>query len=86
VSKKKSSLSYYTIGVRFLDGLHVARVYTYRVQRRVVTNSQVHLGQELVADTPYGSAVVVVVRIDAVPQDSNPRVLYKYITRKVAPL
>lgn len=72
--------TYYTIGVRFLSG-DVGRVFTYRVR----TGKAVHLGQELVADTPRGPALVVVVRIDKTRQDTGPYE-YKYITRKVATL
>lgn len=78
---KKKAATYYTIGVRFLDGPRVNMVYTYRVRR----GNKVHLGQELIADTPRGSTVVVCVRIDITPQDTE-EYDYKYITRKVAPL
>lgn len=73
---------YYTIGVRFLYGPNFGKMYTYRVCNR----NKVTLGQELVADTPSGSAVVVAVRIDTKRQDTNVAIEYKYITHKVAPL
>lgn len=65
-----------TIGVRFLDS--PTRIYSYFVRdKRKIT-----LGQELVADTPYGTKVVVAVRIDTTP---NPDAT-KHIERKVSKL
>lgn len=82
-TKKKNPVkAYYTVGVRFLYGQNVAKMYTYRIAMA----KKAHLGQELVADTAYGSSIVVVVRIDPKPQDIDPSISYKYLTRKVAPL
>lgn len=80
-AKKKSKPSYYTIGVRFLQG-NVSPVYTYRVK----IHKTVTLGQELIAHTPRDTSVCVVVRIDRVRQDTNPMITYKYIEHRVAPL
>jgi hypothetical protein len=80
--KKKSAKAYYTVGVRFLYGSNAAKMYTYLIHKE----KQVHLGQELIADTHRGSSIVVVVRIDPKPQDTTPNIEYKYLTRKVAPL
>lgn len=80
MKKKPKGKSYNTVGVRFLDGLNVAKVYTYRVRK------QVTLGQELVADTARGPVLVAVVRLDKVPQDNDPTIVYRDITRKVVPL
>jgi len=72
---------YNTIGVRFLRGDTLHKVYTYRVRK----GAKVHLGQELVARTDRGDTVVVVVEIHKTPQDTGPY-NYKFIDQKVAPL
>lgn len=65
-----------TIGVRFINSPR--DIYSYKVRDlRKIT-----LGQELVADTPHGTSVVVVVRIDETPSVHAT----KYLERKVAPL
>lgn len=79
---KAKRKTYSTIGVRFLSGASIAKVYTYRVRK----GAKLHLGQELVADTPYGTAVVAVVQIHQSPQDRVEGINYKFISRKVAPL
>ena len=81
-AEKKTAKTYYTVGVRFLYTKTMPVVYTYKVAARV----NVHLGQELVADTPHGSSIVVVVRIDKARQDIEPGIAYKFLTRKVAPI
>lgn len=80
--KKDPEKTYYTVGVRFLYTINRAVVYTYKVANRV----KLYLGQELVADTPHGSSIVVVVRIDKKPRDTELGITYKFIERKVAPL
>ncbi len=72
---------YNTIGVRFLRGDTLHKVYTYKVRK----GAKVHLGQELVARTDRGDTVVVVVEIHKTPQDTGPY-NYKFIDQKVAPL
>jgi hypothetical protein len=72
---------YNTIGVRFLRGDTVHKVYTYKVRK----GAKVHLGQELVARTDRGDTVVVVVEIHKTPQDTE-GYTYKFIDQKVAPL
>jgi hypothetical protein len=72
---------YNTIGVRFLRGETLHKVYTYKVRK----GAKVHLGQELVARTDRGDTVVVVVEIHKTPQDNGPY-NYKFIDQKVAPL
>lgn len=74
---KRNNKPHSTVGVRFLSG-DIAKVYTYKIR----TGKAVHLGQELVADTPRGPALVAVVRIDKTPQDSGPYD-YKFLERKV---
>jgi hypothetical protein len=72
---------YNTIGVRFIYGHNLEKVYTYRIRK----GAKVHLGQELVAPTPDGSRVVVAVRIDKKPTDDGPYA-YKFIEQKVGEL
>jgi hypothetical protein len=65
-----------TIGVRFLNSPR--DIYSYKVKDlRKIT-----LGQELVAYTPHGTSVVVVVRIDKTPNYAAT----KCIEHKVASL
>jgi hypothetical protein len=73
---------YNTIGVRFLRGETLHKVYTYKIRK----GAKVHLGQELVAKTDRGDTVVVVVEIHKTPQDTLPGVVYKFIEQKVVPL
>lgn len=80
--KKVVKKDYNTIGVRFLRGDTLHKVYTYKVRK----GAKVHLGQELVARTDRGDTVVVVVEIHKTPQDTNPAIFYKFIDQKVAPL
>lgn len=72
---------YNTIGVRFLRGDTLHKVYTYKVRK----GAKVHLGMELVARTDRGDTVVVVVEMHKTPQDNGPY-NYKFIDQKVAPL
>lgn len=79
---KAKKSSYYTIGVRFVDGHgSLTRVFTYRVRN----GRKVYHGDLLVADSPRGPAIVAVVRIDTTPQD-NEGFTYKFIEKKVAAL
>lgn len=72
-----------TIGVRFLQGENLHRVYTYEIGIK----KKVTLGQELIADTPRGPSVAVVVRLDATfNPDDFPEHALKNITKRVAPL
>lgn len=75
---KKRTKPLSTIGVRFPET--PVKVYTYQIPR----GSKVHLGQELVADTPRGPAVVFVVRIDKTPQKFE--FMLKTIDRKAVAL
>lgn len=56
------------------------KIYTYKVKR-----GRVKLGDELIADTPRGPAVVFVVRLDANAQPVE-GVELKTITRKAVPI
>lgn len=85
---QKAKKNYSTVGVRFLIPLAtlssngISKIYTYKVRK----GAKLHLGQELIADSPIGACIVAVVRIDKVPQDIDPMVTYKFIDRKAAPL
>ena len=79
--------SYNTVGVRFLRGSNLAKLYTYRVKK----GSKLHLGQEVVVPTDPDrqgydtNTIAVVVRIDAKPTDNGPY-NYKFIAGTVKPL
>lgn len=71
------------IGVRFINGANIGKVYTYKVACR----AKVFLGQPLVVENDYGTSVVVVVRIDGPADfDKNKTMHLKTITQKVAPI
>jgi hypothetical protein len=78
---KEPKKEYNTVGVRFLKGNNLHKVYTYRVRK----GANIHLGQELVAETDTGDTVVVVVELHKTPQDNGP-FIYKFLTKKVAAL
>lgn len=48
------------VGVRFLNGHNLAKVYTYKAQRA----AKLHLGQEVVVHNDNGTTVAVVVSLD----------------------
>lgn len=80
--KNVANAKYYTVGVRFLNG-SANGIYTYKIRK----GAKVHLGQELIADSPSGTVWgVAVVRIDKVPQDNVPGITYKFLTRKAVAL
>lgn len=80
-ARKPKAPNYFTIGVRFLKS--PSTIYTYKVRK----GAKVFLGQELIAPpNQHGIDVVVAVRIDKLPQDTDPSITYKFIERKVSPL
>lgn len=83
-TKKTKVEKFNTIGVRFPE--NPGKEYTYKVR----IGAKPYLGQELVADTPRGQAVVFVTRIDKTPQETLPENLFtptlKYIERKAVAL
>lgn len=92
-AKATPKLNFDTIGVRFLSGVDIVKIYTYKVRK----GSKVLLGQELIADTPRGPGVCAVVRIDSSPQApakyieqygsvSEAIEQLKFIERKAVPL
>ena len=85
VTKKVKEEKFNTIGVRFLESSTPYKVYTYKVR----AGKKVHLGQELIADTDRGPAVVVAVRIDKTPQPAGDGAVFvrlKYIEKKAVAL
>lgn len=73
---------YFTVGVRFLQGPNLNRIYTFKVRK----GAKIHLGQEVVAYSSHGASVCAVVRIDTVPQDTETCIDYKFLSHKVSPL
>lgn len=76
------SKTFATIGVRFIDGPNVYKVFTYQIKR----GTSIHVGQELIADTPNGPKLCICVRLD---DRYNPEEFpgeLKTITRRVVPL
>jgi hypothetical protein len=58
-ARKKAAAKFRTVGVRFLQGGNLAKIYTYKIKR----SAKVHLGQELVVTNDNGVSVVVVVQM-----------------------
>jgi len=75
--KTKNAKSYTTVGVRFLQGGSLHKVYTYKIRK----GAKVHLGQLLIGN----NALVAVVEIHSTPQDTE-CYDYKFITQKVTAL
>lgn len=85
---KAPKKDYNTIGVRFIYGTNLDKVYTYRIRK----GAKVHLGQELIVPSNVAGmnsgvkqSVACVVEIHKTPQDTLPYD-YKFVTGKVAPL
>lgn len=77
---------YTTIGVRFVYGVALDKIYTYKVL--LVHVPKLYLGKEIVAhhaDTGR-KRVACVVRVDDVPRDTDPDLKYVFITEHVTPL
>lgn len=75
---KKVSKGYTTVGVRYLNGGALHKVYTYKIRK----GAKVHLGQLLIGN----NSICAVVEIHPTPQDTVVGVDYKFITQKVAAL
>jgi hypothetical protein len=84
-AKVKAEAKLQTVGVRFLTGGNLAKVYTYKAKR----SAKLHLGQEVAARSDsdsYGLSVGVVVELNGpVPAGYSMESL-KELTLKVAPL
>lgn len=82
---KPPKKDYNTLGVRFLEGGNLERVYTYRVKK----GAKLHLGQEIVVPAQRGQRVsnfvAVVVELHKTPQDTGPH-SYKFVAGTVKPL
>lgn len=62
---RKAKRDFQWVGVRFIHGDHLERVYTYKARRGV----RLHLGQELVVRNHRGVSIVVVCTINEPPGD-----------------
>lgn len=87
VATKPVKKAYNTVGVRFLDGSNLAKVYTYRVAKK----ARLHLGQEVIVPTDKNGtgfispSIGVVVELHAKPQDDGPYD-YKFVRGTIKPL
>lgn len=82
---KPAKKDYTTVGIRYLEGSNLERVYTYRVKK----GAKLHLGQEVVVPAKRNERVnnfiAVVVEIHKVPQDTG-LFEYRYVLGTVKPL
>lgn len=82
---KPPKKDYNTVGVRYLEGGNLERVYTYRVKK----GAKLHLGQEVVVPAKRSERVnnfiAIVVEIHKMPQD-NGAFEYRYVIGTVKPL
>jgi hypothetical protein len=76
---------YNTVGVRFIHGHNLEKVYTYKVRK----GAKLHLGQMVVVEsnlpTGWTKSLAAVVRIDKKPTDTGP-FNYLFITETVKDL
>jgi hypothetical protein len=81
-TKKQPKKTYNTCAVRFVRGRNVAKVYTYKVPKKV----KLHLGEEVVVPSLYdgfeANSIAVVVELHKEPQD-NQGYDYKFITGRI---
>jgi hypothetical protein len=81
-TKKQPKKTYNTCAVRFVRGHNVAKVYTYKVPKKV----KLHLGEEVVVPSLYdgfeSNSIAVVVELHKEPQD-NQGYDYKFITGRI---
>ena len=81
-ARKKATSRMQTVGVRFLTGHNLAKMYTYKAKRA----AKLHLGQEVVVRNEHGTSVGAVVDFDVpIPSGWTLDSLVE-LTRKVAPL
>ena len=82
---KQPKKDYNTLGVRFLAGHNIQKVYTYRAPKKV----KFRLGEEVVVPTNPGdferNAVAVVVELHKTPQDTQ-GYDYKFVFGRVTPV
>lgn len=85
--KSPKPIAYKTVGVRFLDGRNLAKVYTYRAPKK----AKLHLGQEVVVPTDkeasgyITNSIGVVVELHSQQQDTQ-GYDYKFIVGTIRPL
>lgn len=83
---KPPKKDYNTVGVRFLRGHNLHKVYTYKVAKK----AKLRLGEELVVPSLVegyeANGIAVVVELHKTPQDTTFGINYKFVTGRVAPL
>lgn len=65
--KSKKLPPYKTVGVRFIYGHELEKIYTYRVRK----GAKVHLGMEVIVPTKFGKRIAVIVELHATKQDTG---------------
>jgi hypothetical protein len=81
--KKLAKKTYNTVGVRFLRGHNLAKVYTYKVPKK----TKLQLGEEVVVPSTFDglttNGIGVVVELHKEPQDTGPY-NYVFVTGRIA--
>lgn len=81
--KKPKPKTYNTVGVRFLRGHNLAKVYTYKVPKK----TKLQLGEEVVVPSTFDglttNGIGVVVELHKEPQDTGPH-NYVFVTGRIA--
>lgn len=82
--KKLAKKTYNTIGVRFLRGHNLAKVYTYKVPKK----TKLQLGEEIVVPSTFDglttNGIGVVVELHKEPQDTTYGIDYKFVAGRIA--
>lgn len=82
---KAPKKDYNTVGVRFLRGHNLNKVYTYKVPKK----AKLRLGEEIVVPTDIehngfeANSVAVVVELHTSPRDDAAGILYKFVTGRI---
>jgi hypothetical protein len=85
---KQPKKDYNTVGVRFLRGHNLEKVYTYRVAKK----AKLRLGEEIVVPTKLegmrANAIAVVVELHKTPQDTKPELAdcYEFVFGRIQQL
>lgn len=81
---KAPKKDYNTVGVRFLRGHNLHKVYTYKVAKKV----KLGLGEEIVVPTGFEgletNSIAVVVEVHPTPRDDCGGIYYKFVTGKIS--
>jgi hypothetical protein len=81
---KPPKKDYNTVGVRFLRGHNLHKVYTYKVAKKV----KLALGEEIVVPTEFEgletNSIAVVVELHKAPKDDYGGIYYKFVTGKIS--